>query len=303
MTRLQRPKAFATLVIGEAEAAAFEKGVVARYDRDVAPVSADDPAPEPVAAVGQDARQWFARPHGLARVGGQIRTSWIVDPADGKLPLNDATRAAALKAASPMDASTLENPENRPNDERCLLGTLGSGGPPLLPVGDINPLQIVQTRDHVVIVTEVNHDARIIRLADRQHPPAAIRPWLGDSVGWWEGDTLVVETTNFNPGHGPNPYFAFSVFLSPAARVTERFTRTSTSEIFYRFTVDDPAIYSRPWTAEVPLNAFPERTYEWACHEGNYGMAGVLAGARTMERHAAPATDSASTTKAKPNGR
>ena len=284
ITRLQRPKDFTALVISPAEAAAYEKAFAARYDRDVAPTPPGDPAPAPVAAVGQDARQWFARPQGLARVGGQIRTSWIVDPADGRLPLNSATQAAAEHAASPTDARTLENPESRPNDERCLLGTLGSAGPPLLAVGDINPLQIVQTADQVVIVAEVNHDVRIVRLNDRGHLPAAIRPWLGDSVGWWEGEALVVETTNFNPGHGLNPFFAFSLFLSPTAKVTERFTRTSSTEVLYQFTVDDPAIYSRPWSAEVSLNSSSERMYEWACHEGNYGMSGVLAGARETER-------------------
>jgi hypothetical protein len=136
----------------------------------------------------------------------------------------------------------------------------------------------------VTIVVEMNHDARIIRLSDKKHPGADIRPWMGDSFGWWEGDTLVVETANFNPGEALRPYFGNSVYLSPNAKVTERFTRVSPTQILYQFAVDDPATYSQVWKAEMPLNATDGPVYEYACHEGNYALPGILAGARKDER-------------------
>jgi hypothetical protein len=129
----------------------------------------------------------------------------------------------------------------------------------------------------------MNHDARIVRLNDRKHLPAYMRPWMGDSVGWWEGDTLVVETTNFNPGESLRPYFNNSILLSPQAKVTERFTRVSPTQILYRFEVDDPATYSQVWKAEMPLNAARGPVYEYACHEGNYALPGILAGARKAD--------------------
>ena len=285
MTNLERPAALSTLVVGPAEAAAYEKRRVDRYAREVAPLAPDEGAP-PVGKPGQDAAQWYAAPEGLARIGGQIRSSWIVEPADGQLPAR-ATTVAAEKAVEFRDDHAFDNPEQRPLDERCVMGARNPAGPPIQNAS-VNPLmQIVQTRDSVVLVAEMNHDARIIRLGAKGHLPAAIRPWMGDSIGWWEGDTLVVETTNFNPAERWRwdgvRYFP----ITEDARVVERFTRTAPGEILYRFEVVDPQAYTRPWRGEMPLRATPDRLMEYACHEGNYALEGVLAGARQAERIAA----------------
>ena len=136
----------------------------------------------------------------------------------------------------------------------------------------------------MAILVEMNHDARIVRLTDKTHPPADIRPWMGDCVGWWEGDTLVVETTNFNPGEALRPGISTTRLpVAQDAKVTERFTRVSPTQILYQFTVEDPTTYSQPWRAEMPLNAAKGPVYEYACHEGNYALPGILAGARHAE--------------------
>lgn len=202
---------------------------------------------------------------------------WTSDPADGRLPpLLPAAQARA--AARPKPSK--DDPELLGLDERCLLGTaIGSsnGSPPMLP----NPFgqnfyQIVQTPEHVMIYTEIVHDARIIRIGGT-HPPAAVQLWLGDSVGRWEGDTLVVDTTNFSA----KTHFRSS---GPRLHVVERFTRAGPRRIRYQFTADDPETWSRPWTAEIPFNASESRIYEYACHEGNYSMENVLRGARAEEK-------------------
>jgi hypothetical protein len=285
MTRLERPKDFKSLTATLAEAAAYEKRRVARYEKEVAPVAADVAAPAPVETVGQDAQQWYRAPVGLARIGGQLRTSWIVDPPDGKVPATEAALAAA-KAQDFADDHVFDNPDARPIDERCVMGPWLPAGPPLTNPTTNELLQIVQTRDHLVIVVEMNHDARIVRLGARDHLPAAVRPWMGDSIGHWEGDTLVVETTGFNPGDSWQIGFPY-VRMSPAAKVVERFTRTGPRDILYRFEASDPAIFTRPWRAEMPLRATGEAMYEYACHEGNYSLPNALAGARKTERDAA----------------
>jgi len=166
--------------------------------------------------------------------------------------------------------------ESRPLAERCLLGFLNTSGPPTLPNYFYNNMkQIVQTKDTVLILNEMVHDARIIRM-NAQHLPSNIRRWMGDSVGKWEGDTLVVDTTNFTSktqfrGSGENLH------------VVERFTRTGPKTILYRFTVDDPSTWERSWTGEYPWNATDENLYEYACHEGNYSLGGMLRGARQKE--------------------
>jgi hypothetical protein len=278
MTMLQRPKAFETLVISIAQATAYEKVKTDNFEREIAPLAPETPAPPWVDAVEQEAAQWYLPPAGLARIGGQVRTSWIVDPADGQLPYTEAAKAEA-KASQQADDHVFDNPEARPFDERCLLGVGGTAGPPFLNTASNSHLQIVQARDHVVIVAEMNHDARIVRLRDRRHAPAAVKPWMGDSIGWWDGETLVVETTNFNPGerwHWNSGY----VLIAEGAKVTERFTRTGPAEILYRFRVEDPVNYTQAWQGEMPLTAAPGPVYEYACHEGNYALANILAGGR-----------------------
>jgi hypothetical protein len=143
-----------------------------------------------------------------------------------------------------------------------------------------NTYQFVQTEDYVTILVEMNHDARIIPLVKVDHTNPQ---WLGRSQGKWEGDTLVVTTTNFNPGESLRTFFANSFFLSPDATVTERFTRVADDQVLYEFTVDDPKIYSQPWRAEMAMNQSTGSLYEYACHEGNYALPGILAGARRDE--------------------
>jgi hypothetical protein len=234
--------------------------------------------------VEDDAPQWFTRPSGLARVRGELRSSQIVDPADGRLPYTETGRAAAEKMLK--DEEVFDHPEGRPFDERCLLGGGGGIAPPLM---SLELLQIVQTREHVALMSESNHDVRIVRLGDRRRLPDAVRPWMGDSVGWWDGDTLVVETTNLSPNDRWRWNNGDWIALSPAAHIVERFTRVGPTEIIYSYVVDDPGPYTRPWRGELPLRAQQGRIFESACHEGNYALGNILAGGRAKEREAAAA--------------
>jgi hypothetical protein len=147
-----------------------------------------------------------------------------------------------------------------------------------------NEYQFVQTRDAVAIHMESVHDVRIVRLDTAAHLPAAMRPWMGDSLGHWEGDTLVVETTNFNPGDAPK--VPTPLYVSTDAKVTERFTRIAPTQMLYEFTVDDPKTYTQPWRAQMLFSASKGPIFEYACHEGNYSLPGILAGARREEAEA-----------------
>ena len=156
-----------------------------------------------------------------------------------------------------------------------------------------NNYQFVQSPGVVAIVVEMNHDVRIIRLGGK-HPPANITPWTGDSIGHWDGDTLVVETTNMHPGQSFAFEFRHRFYVPPTAKVTERFTRISKDQIFYEFTVEDAVAYKQPWRGEMVFDATEGPVYEYACHEGNYAMPGILGGARSDEKAAAAATQGAS---------
>lgn len=280
MTMLQRPKGFAGLVATPEEAAAHEAKRYQRYERVVGDVDPNAPAPE-LDKVEDDDR--FDRPRGLARIRGEIRSSQIVDPADGRLPYTPQARAAAEKALK--DELVYDDPEGRPFDERCLLGGGGGVAPPIM---NRDHFKIVQTRDSVVIFGEMNHEARIIRLGGARLPPA-VRPWMGDPVGRWEGETLVVETTNLSPKDGWRWNAGDWIKLSPAARIVERFTRTGPGEITYAYVVDDPATYTQPWRGELLFIATDAPMFEFACHEGNYSLPNILAGARQQERDASAA--------------
>jgi hypothetical protein len=286
MTRLERPKDLASLVLSPAEAAAYEKKRTDRYTKEVAPLAPGEAAPQAVERVGQDAAQWYRAPDGLARIGGQIRSSLIVEPADGQLPVSEATRAAA-KVEDAAEDGLFDNPESRPIDERCLLGAGGSPGPPILVQGVNTLIEIVQSPQDVALQFEWNHDVRIIPL-DRGRSAVRDR-WMGESVGRWEGDTLVVETTHFSPAERWHGTGDSDVPIGPDTVVVERFTRTGPAEILYRFEVTDPTIYTRPWRGEMPLRLTQDRIFECACHEGNYALPGILAGARKAEADAAKA--------------
>jgi len=218
-------------------------------------------------------------------VRGEIRTSWIVDPPNGHIPYSAAGGRDAM-ATGMRQFRDFSGPEVRSLGERCIVGYGSTGGPPMLNVLYNNNYQIVQSPGYVVIVVEMNHDARIIRLGG-QHPPDSIRPWMGDSVGHWEGDTLVVETTNLNPGQRFTADVRHRIYLAPNSKVTERFTRVSDHDILYEFKVEEPTAYTQTWRGEIPMHATKGPMYEYACHEGNYSLPGILAGARAEEKTAA----------------
>jgi hypothetical protein len=228
---------------------------------------------------------WIDPGMSLANVKGEYRTSWIVEPANGQLPLSDAGKKLLAEYRAERAKNLFAGPEYLPVSERCLIGFTGAGGPGMLNTIYNNNYQIVETPDAVVIEVEMVHDARVIPLfkdkvtALAHHRPAVMAAWLGDSVGWWEDETLVVDTLNVNPEEGHSG----PIYLSEKARVTERFTRTSPTQIFYQFQVEDPVYYTQAWKAEESLNARKERVFEYACHEGNYAMAGILGGARRQE--------------------
>lgn len=219
----------------------------------------------------------------LAVVNGEARTSFIVDPPDGKIPYTPE----GLKAFQAARASlNFDGPEVRALGERCLVGFGSTSGPPMLPDVYNNNYQIVQSPDHVMILVEMVHDARIVRLNGAKHLPANITPWMGDSIGRWEGDTLVVETTNLHPGQKAHYGIKQRFYLPPTGKVTERFTRVADNEILYQFTVEDAHAYTQPWKGEAPWRATQDHIYEYACHEGNYALPGILAGAREQEKAA-----------------
>jgi hypothetical protein len=207
----------------------------------------------------------------LARIDGVKRTSMVIDPPDGKIPALTAT-GQARRAAAP-NGTRFDSVKDRPLTERCLVGS--PAGPPMLPALYNNNYQIVQTPDAIMIQVEMIHDTRIIRM-NAQHAPPDVRLWLGDSTGRWEGDTLVVETTNFT---NQTRYRG----SSPDLKVTERFTRTDDHSILYKATLEDPATWTRPWTLELPFIAAPGPIYEYACHEGNYAIEDILGGLRRTE--------------------
>jgi len=234
---------------------------------------------------------WGDAGDSLGFVKGTWRNSWIVEPAYGQMPLTPAGRERARAAPAMSNLLTPAGPEALAPNDRCLISSRGSGGPGMLNNIYNTNYQIVQTRDAVAIVVEMIHDARIIPIfpgraaAQAAHRPAAMRPWLGDTVGWWEGDALVMETRNVPSAQGTfGP-----IFLSPQATVTERLTRVSPGQILYEFTVEDPVYYTQTWRAEMSLNARKDQIYEYACHEGNYAMRGILGGARAREAEAATA--------------
>jgi hypothetical protein len=275
LTRLERPAGVPSLSVPEAQAAAYEKRVMA----------ADAADTDDVGGRSSEIGFWNFGGH-FARIGGQVRTSWIVEPADGKLPYGPAGLAArARDLAAHTDSG---NPETRTVSEQCLLSGWAANGPPMMNAPYANAYQIVQTPDAVAIAVEAVHDVRIVPLVSgpkaARHGPTALRPWMGDSVGWWEGETLVVETTNFNPGDALK--YPTSLYVSKDARVTERFSRLADGRLGYAFSVDDPATYTQVWRAEMVFQPIKGVLIEYACHEGNYSLPGILAGARHEERAA-----------------
>jgi hypothetical protein len=274
VTLLERPDELPNLVLTEQEARQVETGVEEFKE-------AVDELPEGDLPAGEDVGGynsfWIDPGNRVARVNGEPRGSLITSPDDGQIPYSLWGRARFYWAL--FQSQRRNNPETQLLGERCMVGFGSSGGPPMLPVLYNNYYQIVQSPGHVMILVEMNHNARIIRIGGQPLPPE-IRPWLGDSIGHWEGNTLVVRTTQFHPQQNLRAAIRHQLYLTQDSVVTERFTRLGEKEILYRFTVEDDDIYREPWMGEVPMIGTDQKIYEYACHEGNYSLPGILAGAR-----------------------
>ncbi len=233
---------------------------------------------------------WVDPGSNLALVKGEFRTSYVVNPENGRVPRRESPeydferRNFGSRYATGIGDA--RGPEAIPNAERCLLGFGNKAGPGMMGALYNNTYQFVQTPDHVMILAEMVHDARIIPVFDSREEalanrrPVALEQWFGDSVGWYEDEVLVVETVNINPIQLGQS----SVPITKQGHIIERFSRYSEGEMFYQFTVEDSNIYLQPWTAELSFYATNDGLYEYACHEGNYAMPGILAGARRLEK-------------------
>jgi hypothetical protein len=275
-TPMERPSKLAgKQSLTDEEAADFEAAEAVRNDRD---------RNVPAGNVGDYNQFWYDRG---TKVVGDKRTSLIVDPPDGRIPpltpeaqkkvdaLAEARRG--IGTDEPTPGGFVEDLGTGGLRVRCILGF--NAGPPMNPGAYNNNVQIVQSDAYVAIVTEMVHDARIVPLDGRPHLDASIRQWTGDSRGHWEGDTLVVDTTNF---------LRETLFKNsgPNLHLTERFTRVGPDTLLYEFTASDPTTWTQPWTAAVPMNRNVQPMYEYACHEGNYGLPGIIGGARAREKAA-----------------
>ena len=285
LTPLQRPSGRAAVLTAEEvanieqgrESIVIERAAATDPDREAPPAGGTDPIciDAPTTCYNEIYIDPGTR---VAVVNGEPRSSLVTMPANGRVPRLTAEarerRAEARKITSQFGPS--DHPELRPIAERCLVSFGSNAGPPMLPNGWYNNnYTIVQTADHVLIMAEMVHDVRIIRFGDGPRLPPHIRPWLGDSWGHWEGDVLVVETTNLHP---------LQLYTSEKMKVTERFSRVAEDALLYEFTIDDPTTYTEPWGGQVPMLALGDKLYEYACHEGNYALSNILMGARYEER-------------------
>jgi hypothetical protein len=295
LTPVERPRsANGKLTLTEKEAAGIEGAESKRVNDRALPSPVDRAAPPIGAPVGGYNNFWIDRGSTVIRVDNTPRSSLIIDPPEGRIPELTAEAKARItqnfrngpnadaneennQNTFRLDPDAYNDPEQRPLGERCLLGFGSTSGPPTMPNYFYNNLkQIVQTPSTILIHIEMDHDARIIRM-NQPHLPSNIRKWMGDSVGHWEGDTLVVDTTNFTS----KTRFRGS---TDQLHVVERFWRVDSKTLMYRFTVEDPQTWTKPWTGEFPWPATDQPLYEYACHEGNYALANILRGARAAEQ-------------------
>jgi hypothetical protein len=271
ITPLERPAEFASKPeLTPQEAAEYEKRTIERNDRD----RRDRSSPE--ADVGGAYNEaWFDRGSVLTVVNGKKRSSLVVDPPDGKIPaLTPAAQQRVTARAADRREHLTDGPENQGLPTRCLLF---GAGPPIVPGPYNNFVQILQFPDHVIIFNEMIHDARIVPLDGRPHNPPAIRKWLGDSRGRWEGNTLVIDTTNFTDKTNFRN-------ADENLHVVERLTRAGPDTLLYEFTIDNPTAFTKPWSVQIAMTKSDARIFEYACHEANYAMTGILRGARSEEK-------------------
>jgi hypothetical protein len=281
LTRLERVPEYSTLVLTPDEAKGWEGEAARIAAKDNKPTAAEVGAPK----AGEDPEGynyfWIDPGTRVGKVKGEYRSSWLIDPPNGKVPYTPAGRTAMMKEVSTYNS--FDNPEERIPIERCLIGFASTGGPPMLNALYNNHQQIIQTPDAIAINIEMVHDTRIIRM-NGEHNPPAVKQYLGTTVGHWEGDTLVTETVGFKPKEAVRVDFGFFAYISTDAKVTERFSLAGPDEILYEFTVEDPVAYTQPWKGELTFRRSPDRIYEYACHEGNHSVPNILQGAREMER-------------------
>ena len=297
LTKLSRPDGLETLVVTPEEAriiaantpiAGLEGGLDEGDGVNDTPTAADED-------FGTRAYNnfWVDPGANLALIKGDYRTSYVVIPESGQVPRlqnpNYDFERRNFGSRYQTGFGDARGPEAIPNAERCLIGFGNKAGPGMMSALYNNTYQFVQTEDYVMILVEMVHDARIIPIYDSaadaraNRRPVVLEQWFGDSVGWYEDGVLVVETVNIDPLQLSQS----SVPITKEGHIIERFSRYSDDEIFYQFTVEDNNIYSQPWTAELSFYATDDRLYEYACHEGNYSMPGILAGARRLEMEAA----------------
>ncbi|MBL4888457.1 MAG: hypothetical protein JKX97_00375 [Candidatus Lindowbacteria bacterium] len=308
LTPLERPEALGNKAVFTAEEQhVFQKQAIEATDVDLLRERAEaDEAPAAQDIEGAYNNFWMD--YGT-EMNEDRRTSLIIDPPNGRLPALTSKALAQLKdnrlrfppvrdivsIGLAMDTFRPAGPETLGLSERCLLGF--NAGPPLTPSAYNNNLRIVHTPNHVVLFTEMIHDARVVRMDDSSHLPGEIERWTGDSRGYWDGDTLVVETANFTD---KTPSFQLPLNLNDQTlngvvgsgktlHLTERFTPVSESRLLYEYTVNDPSIFSKPFTVAIPMKATEDQIFEYACHEGNHAMAGMLKGARQLEKEKASA--------------
>ena len=290
LTPLQRPEDLADkAVLAAEEAAKIESEAAARDAAANAPSENRDETLPVGGDVGAYNSFWVDQG---ARVVEDQRTSLIVDPPDGRVPplqpsivMQELSLAADLGGTLPVRVRAAgigtDSHQHRGLSERCLLGF--NSGPPIVPVGYNQNIQIFQTADYLVILNEMVHDARIVPLDGRDHLPASIRQWMGDARGRWEGDTLVIESTNFAAKTASfNPSIAQAAGNGTTLHLTERFRLAADDSLHYEYTVNDPRTFTRPFTAVLPMKR-GDLLFEYACHEGNYGLYNMLAGARAKE--------------------
>ena len=275
MTPLERPRDLADKRFWTAEEAAdYEARTLERRQRN------------PLAPSSVHAVWWLDNG---TKLTDDRRTSLIIDPPDGRVPPltpEASKRQAAHGVTRPVRLRQSRNtPAHGPEDlgvgERCLSGF--STGPPITPSAYNNNLMVFQTPDHVVLFTEMVHEARVVPLDRRAHLPGSVRQWLGDSRGHWEGDTLVIDSTNFTDRIGSFNTLGVAIGSGETLHLIERLTRVDDGTLLYEFTIDDPATFTRSFTAAVPMQRSELPLYEFACHEGNRGLVGILRGARATE--------------------
>ncbi len=287
LTPFERPEGQGPVLTQE-EVDSIEGRRESAFQAGIAPSDPGRTARPAGGSVGTYNEIYWDRGSRVAIIDGKPISSLITDPPNGRRPpfTPEAERLRQERTEFRSQFGEADHPENLSLTVRCLM--FGSNvGPPMVPNGAYNNnYTIVQTADYVVIHAEVVHDTRIIRIGDGPRLPDHVRPWIGDSWGRWEGDALVVETTNIYPLHtfrGIRPTKDLKVF--------ERFTRVDQETILYEFTVDDPTTYTEPWGGQIPMRALHAELYEYACHEGNYSLGGILSGARYQERRAAQNRD------------